>query len=362
MARVIVGMSGGVDSSVTAALLKQAGHDVTGVTLNVWPRLEAIPEIEREDACCALGAVEDARRVADKLDIPYYVLNFREIFEEKVIKDFVRTYADGRTPNPCIRCNQFIKFDALLVKARQLGAEYVATGHYARIEHGTGPAGRNRLRKAADVHKDQSYVLYVMSQERLGAAMMPLGDYTKQDTRQLAMELGLSVAQKPESQDICFVPFKRYSEFVERYAPEVLQPGPIVDREGHTVGEHRGVALHTVGQRRGLGIATGQPLFVTRVVPETNTVVVGSANDLLAPDCIVEDVNWIEGEPPSAGEIVEAKARIRSHAAEVPCSVRAEGGGRLQVTFDVPQRAVTPGQALVLYRDEYVLGGGTLAR
>src|ERR671933_174931 len=257
MARVVVGMSGGVGSSVTAALLKQAGHDVIGVTLNVWPDLPNMPETQREDACCALGAVEDARRVADKLDIAYYVLNFRDVFEDKVIKDFVQTYASGRTPNPCIRCNQFIKFDALLVKARQLGAEYVATGHYARIEHGHP----NRLRKAADAAKDQSYVLYVMSQDRLGAAMLPLGDFTKASTRRLAAELGLSVANKPESQDICFVPFKRYTEFIERYAPEVLSPGPIVAQQGRTSGEHRGVALHTIGQRRGLGVSTGEPVF-----------------------------------------------------------------------------------------------------
>src|ERR1051326_5408727 len=220
MAKVIVGMSGGVDSSVTAALLKHAGHDVIGVTLNAWPDLPNMPEMRREDACCALGAVEDARRVADTLDIPYYVLNFKEVFEDKVIKDFVSTYASGRTPNPCIRCNQFIKFDALLVKARQLGAEFVATGHYARIEHGVP----NRLRKAADPSKDQTYVLYVMTQERLAAAMMPLGDYSKTRTRQVASELGLGVANKPESQDICFVPFRRYTEFIERYAPEVLEP------------------------------------------------------------------------------------------------------------------------------------------
>src|SRR5215469_14666949 len=195
MAKVIVGMSGGVDSSVTAALLKQAGHDVIGVTLNVWPDLPNIPEIQREDACCALGAVEDARRVADTLDIPYYVLDFREVFEDRVIKDFVKTYASGRTPNPCIRCNQFIKFDALLAKAKQLGAEYVATGHYARIEHVHGAP--NRLRKAKDPSKDQSYVLYVMSQDRLGAAMMPLGEFTKTETRQLARQLGLVTADKP---------------------------------------------------------------------------------------------------------------------------------------------------------------------
>src|SRR5919202_531752 len=337
MARVVVGMSGGVDSSVTAALLKQQGHDVVGVTLNVWPDLPNMPEMQREDACCALGAVEDARRVADKLDIPYYVLNFREVFEDKVIKDFVQTYASGRTPNPCIRCNQFIKFDALLVKARQLGADLVATGHYARIEHGTGAAGRHRLRKAADPSKDQSYVLYVMSQDRLGAALMPLGELTKSATRQIAMDLGLSVATKPESQDICFVPFKRYTEFIELYAPEVLQPGPIVDRQGQVLGEHRGVALHTVGQRRGLGVAAGQPLFVTDIDATSNTVVVGSADELLKSACVLDEVNWIDGQAPEAPLRAMAKARYR--AAEVPCRVW-RGGPSLQVSFDEPQRAI----------------------
>jgi tRNA-specific 2-thiouridylase len=355
MARVIVGMSGGVDSSVTAALLKQEGHDVIGVTLNVWPDLPNMPEIQREDACCALGAVEDARRVADKLDIPYYVLNFREVFEDKVIKDFVQTYASGRTPNPCIRCNQFIKFDALLVKARQLGAQYVATGHYARIEHGAP----NRLRKAADASKDQSYVLYVMSQERLGAAMMPLGDFTKSSTRQLASDFGLSVANKPESQDICFVPFKRYTEFIELYAPEVLQPGPVVDAAGTVLGEHSGVALHTVGQRRGLGIAAGQPLFVTGIEPSTNTVVVGGRDELLKTTCRLEEVSWIAGAVPD--EPVRAMGKARYRSAEVPCTVRNSEDG-VSVEFDEPQRALTPGQALVLYDGEYVLGGGTISR
>jgi tRNA-specific 2-thiouridylase len=355
MAKVIVGMSGGVDSSVTAALLKQDGHEVIGVTLNVWPDLPNMPDVQREDACCALGAVEDARRVADTLEIPYYVLNFREVFEDRVIKDFVSTYASGRTPNPCIRCNQFIKFDALLVKARQLGAQYVATGHYARIEHGSP----NRLRKAADPTKDQSYVLYVMSQDRLAAALMPLGEFSKSETRQMAAELGLSVANKPESQDICFVPFKHYTEFIELYAPEVLQPGPIVDQEGAVVGEHRGIALHTVGQRRGLGVAAGKPLFVTGLDPRTNSVVVGGAEDLLRSSCTLEEVNWIAGEPPHEPIRAMGKARYRSQ--EVACTVKAEGSV-FRVEFDAPQRALTPGQALVLYDGEYVLGGGTISR
>src|SRR5207244_2707796 len=226
------------------------------------------------------------------------------------------TYASGRTPNPCIRCNQFIKFDALLVKARQIGAEYVATGHYARIEHGAP----NRLRKAKDPSKDQSYVLYVMSQDRLGAAMMPLGDFSKTETRELARSLGLATADKPESQDICFVPFKRYTEFIELYAPEVLQPGPIVDREGSVLGGHQGIPMPPVGQRRGLVIACGQPLFVTGLVPETNTVVVGGVDELLKSSCRLEEVNWIDGDPPSEPLRAMGKARYRS--IEVPCTVR----------------------------------------
>jgi tRNA-specific 2-thiouridylase len=217
------------------------------------------------------------------------------------------------------------------------------------------------LRKAADPSKDQSYVLYVMSQDRLAAALMPLGDFTKAETRQIAADLGLSVANKPESQDICFVPFKRYTEFIERYAPEVLQPGPIVNRDGAVLGEHRGIALHTVGQRRGLGLAAGQPLFVTGLDPATNTVVVGSAEELLRSSCTLEAVNWMCGAPPGPEQPLRALAKARYRAHEVGCSVWSQGEA-LRVEFDEPQRAITPGQALVLYDGEYVLGGGTISR
>jgi tRNA-specific 2-thiouridylase len=355
--RVIVGMSGGVDSSVTAGLLAEQGYDVIGITLNLWPDQKDEPWNAREDACCALGAVEDARRVADRLGIRYYVMNFRETFEEKVIKDFVREYARGRTPNPCVRCNQFIKFDALLAKAALFGADYVATGHYARVEQ-DAESGRWLLRKAADPSKDQSYVLYVMTQDRLEHALFPLGALSKAETRRLAEAWRLPVANKPESQDICFVPYKRYGEFLERHAPESLQTGPIVDTAGQRVGTHQGIALHTVGQRRGLGLATKEPRYVTGLDSATNTVFVGGLDDLLRVECTLEDVNWVKIADP-AGPL-RTSARIRYRAELVPATVFAEPGARARVVFDEPQRAVTPGQAVVFYEGEYVLGGGTI--
>ncbi len=356
--RVIVGMSGGVDSSVTAGLLVRQGYDVVGVTLNLWPDLDGIDENEREDACCALGAVEDARRVSDRLGIPYYVVNFRDVFEEKVIRDFVSEYERGRTPNPCVRCNQFIKFDALLARAPLFGAEYVATGHYARIEQAADD-GRWLLRKAADPTKDQSYVLYVMTQERLSRALFPLGGLTKAETRQLAVEWDLPVANKPESQDICFVPYKRYSEFLERHAPQTIKEGPIVDAEGNRVGTHHGIAFHTIGQRRGLGLQVLEPRYVTGLRAESNTVVVGTLAELLRRDCPLDDVNWVKIAEP--GGPIRTYARIRYRAELVPATVWAEPGNRARVLFDEPQRAVTPGQAVVFYDGEYVVGGGTIS-
>jgi tRNA-specific 2-thiouridylase len=355
--RVIVGMSGGVDSSVTAGLLVEQGYDVVGITLNVWPELDGVDENSREDACCALGAVEDARRVADRLGIPYYVVNFREVFEERVVQDFVREYQRGRTPNPCVRCNQFIKFDALLARAGLFDADYVATGHYARVEQDP-VSGRWWLRKAADPSKDQSYVLYVMTQERLARALFPLGGLSKSETRRLAVEWSLPVANKPESQDICFVPYKRYSEFMERHAPDTIREGPIVDTSGQQLGRHQGIAFHTIGQRRGLGLQFAEPRYVTGLDAATNTVVVGTIDELMRGECRLEDVNWVKIAEPSGP--IRTSVRIRYRAEPVGAVVHPEPGARARVVFDDPQRAVTPGQALVFYDDDLVVGGGTI--
>jgi tRNA-specific 2-thiouridylase len=355
--RVVVGMSGGVDSSVTAALLVEQGYDVIGITLNVWPKSLGMDEPARANGCCGLDSVEDARRVSNMLGIPYYNLNFREIFEDRVVKDFIREYLRGRTPNPCVRCNQFIKFDALLAKAMALGADYVATGHYARIER--GGSGRWMLRKAVDSRKDQSYVLYVMTQARLERTLFPLGGMTKEQTRALATELRLVTAEKRDSQEICFVPYKRYGEYMEKHAPEVVREGPILDVSGRMLGMHKGIAFHTIGQRRGLGVAATSPLYVVDLIPETNTVVVGSQEDLLRRECVAEEVNWIARDDLTEPLRVEAKVRYRAEPASAV--VTPGDAGRVDIVFDDPQRAITPGQSIVFYDGEWVVGGGTIA-
>lgn len=358
--RVLVGMSGGVDSSVAAALLCEAGYEVIGVTLNVWPERDPMQAlVEREDACCSLGAVEDARRVAAQLGIPYYVLNFRELFRRYVMDHFAAEYARGRTPNPCVRCNQFVKFDALLARAVALAADYVATGHYARIDHDP-VSGRWRLLRARDRQKDQSYVLYVMSQERLARTLFPLGDLTKAEVRAHAARLGLATAAKGESQEICFVPTGDYRDYLAQAAPATQRPGPIRDLAGRVLGQHQGIAYYTIGQRRGLGLATGEPLYVIDILPEENCLVVGPADALQAAGCLVEDVNWVALAPPAGP--VRAHARIRYRADEAPVVLAPAAGGGLAVRFLAPQRAVTPGQTIVLYDGDVVLAGGTIAR
>jgi len=357
--RVVVGMSGGVDSSVAAALLKEQGYDVIGVTLNLSPRIEGVEAWERDDSCCGLSAVEDARRVADRLGIPHYVLNFRDIFAEKVIANFLEEYRRGRTPNPCIRCNDHIKFGTVLLKARALQADLVATGHYARIT--TDPeTGRRLLCKARDLQKDQSYVLYVLTQEELRRTIFPLGEMTKQETRELARRLGLPVANKPESQEICFVSERRYSDFLLKLAPDIARPGPIVDLDGRVLGEHRGIAFYTIGQRRGLGITSRETLYVIDLDAETGTVVVGPEEALYDRVLEADEVNMVS--VPEIREPRRVQARIRYRMPDADAWVSQPTPDTLRIEFVQPQRAITPGQAVVCYDGDIVLAGGTIRR
>lgn len=355
--RVVVAMSGGVDSSVAAALLVAEGYEVIGVTLNVWPRLTPSEQLTRDDACCSLSAAEDARRVADRLGVPHYVLNFRDIFAAKVIDDFVAEYRRGRTPNPCLRCNEHIKFDALLRRALALGADYVATGHYAIVEH-AGPGGRHLLRRGVDANKDQSYALYVLKQEQLARTILPLGRLHKSETRRIAAELGLPVANKPESQEICFVPDNDYGAFLAGYTGLRPEPGAIVDRRGNVLGQHRGIVYYTIGQRRGLALAAGKPLYVVAIDARRNEVVVGEESELYVDELLADEANLIAA-PALAGP-TRATARVRYRGVEAEAEVTQPTADRLQVRFLRPQRTVAPGQAVVLYQGDLVLGGGTI--
>jgi tRNA-specific 2-thiouridylase len=351
--RIVVAMSGGVDSSVAAALVLRSGAEAVGVSMQLYDRREGASG-EGFGSCCSLDDLHDARRVARALGIPHYIMNFERQFERQVIGNFVGEYARGRTPLPCARCNSDLKFATLLERARGLGADAVATGHYARVD--TDPlTGQFRLRRGRDETKDQSYFLFGLTQDQLADARFPVGELTKLEVREHARELGLTVADKAESQEICFVPDHDYAALVARRAPNA-GGGSIVNASGQVLGQHAGIHRFTVGQRKGLGVAAGQPLYVLELRPGTREVVVGSADALENDELVAADVNWIRGIPPTAA--VSATVQIRHRHRAASATVTPLDGGRARVNFEEPQRAIAPGQAAVFYEGDVVLGGG----
>lgn len=353
--KVVVGMSGGVDSSVAAWLLKNQGYDVIGVTMQIWQDEEEAA-MEEHGGCCGLSAVDDARRVAAALEIPYYVMNFKKEFKENVIDYFIDDYLHGRTPNPCIACNRYVKWESLLKRSLDIGAEYIATGHYARVEKLSN--GRYAIRNSATAAKDQTYALYNLTQDQLSKTLMPVGEYTKDQIRAMADEIGLLVAHKPDSQDICFVPDGDYASFIENTTDQVLQTGDFVTPEGKILGKHKGIIHYTVGQRKGLGLALGYPAFVLEIRPETNEVVIGTYEESLTYTVRANELNFMSVE--QITEPVRVFAKIRYNHKGAWCTVERTGEDEIVCTFDEPIRAATPGQAVVLYDGEYVLGGGTI--
>ena len=349
-------MSGGVDSSVAAALLKEAGHDLVGVTMNLQPRVDGKTGNNRVGVNRVPEAVVKAIEVAVKLGIPHYVIDFQEIFQEKVIADFCREYALGRTPNPCVRCNRYVKYGALLEKARELGADFIATGHYTRIQR-DDTTGGYLLKKGVDTHKDQSYFLCQLTREQLGQAIFPVGGMTKNRVRQIAVDLDLPAAYRPESQEICFIPDDDYIGFLKNQMPDAYRPGPIIDEEGNTVGEHRGIPSYTVGQRRGLGIAAAEPLYVTAIYPERNAVMVGPKDKTYNRELMANNLNWIASPPEQP---VKVKVRVRYRHQEAEATVTPTADDSVHVLFEEPQMAITPGQTAAFYDGDNVIGGGTI--
>lgn len=348
-------MSGGVDSSVAAYLLKEQGYDVIGVTMQIWQDEEE--EMQQENGgCCGLSAVEDARRVAQDLDIPYYVMNFKAEFKSRVMDYFASEYLNGKTPNPCIACNRFVKWESLLKRSLDIGADYIATGHYARIRQLSN--GRYTICNSVTAAKDQTYALYNLTQEQLSHTLMPVGEYTKEEIREIAAKVGLRIANKPDSQDICFVSDGNYASFVESYTGKKLPKGNFVTRDGKILGEHQGIIHYTIGQRRGLNLPMGRRIFVTGIRPETNEVVIGENEELFQRVVRADRLNFMSVEGLEGEKEVMAKIRYNHRGAAA--KIHMVGEDMIECVFDEPQRAATPGQALVFYDGENVLGGGTI--
>lgn len=354
--KVVVGMSGGVDSSVAAYLLKEQGYDVIGVTMQIWQdEDEAIKE--ENGGCCGLSAVDDARRVAEALDIPYYVMNFKQEFKECVIDYFVEEYLQGKTPNPCIACNRYVKWESLLKRSLEIGADYIATGHYARIDH--LPNGRYALRTSVTAAKDQTYALYNLTQYQLEHTLMPVGEFIKDDIRKMASQQKLPVAHKPDSQEICFIPDNDYAGFIDREAGErVPGVGNFVTVQGKIIGPHKGITHYTIGQRKGLNLAFGHPVFVVDIKPETNEVIIGEDVDVFTSELICDKINFMSVE--DIYEPTRVLAKIRYAHKGTFAIIEKLPEGKIKCTFEEPVRAVTKGQAVVFYQNEHVLGGGTI--
>ena len=352
MTKVVVAMSGGVDSSVAAALLKEQGYEVIGMMMRLWSE----PGKEESNRCCTPDSMAQARRVAAILDIPFYVIDAKDVFRETVVEYFLEGYARGETPNPCLICNRKIRWTFLLDHALAFGAEYMATGHYVRIRK--DERGKSELLRAVDRSKDQSYVLHVLDQEKLKHALFPVGDYPKTEIRQIAEKHGLPTASRKDSQDLCFLAGEDYRNFIQRNAAEMLKPGEIITRDGKSLGEHNGLANYTIGQRKGLGVASPVPLYVLGKNAANNALIVGTQDELGSSELTARDVNWVSGEAP--GEPIRAEVKIRYTAKEAEALVVPVDSNQVQVRFDAAQRDVTAGQAAVFYQGDVLLGGGLI--
>lgn len=354
MKKAVIAMSGGVDSSVAAYLLKKDGYECIGATMRLFTNEEI--GVKADKSCCSLDDVEDAKSVAKRLEMPHYVFNFSDEFEKKVIEKFIRAYETGATPNPCIDCNRYLKFEKLFQRMKELGFDFVATGHYARIEE---ESGRFFLKKARDLSKDQSYVLYQMTQEQLSHTLFPLGNLTKEETRKIAEENGFVNAKKHDSQDICFVPDGDYAAFIEHYRKKSYKSGNFVDKNGNILGTHKGIIRYTIGQRKGLGLSLPAPMYVLEKNIEKNEVVLCENSELFSKELDIEETNWIAFDIPP--ENFSAKVKIRYNQKEEPAKITVTGKSSAHIEFEKPQRAIAKGQAAVIYDGDTVIGGGTIA-